>query len=239
MEEKELKTSWKQRIFIIIIAIIMVGSIMASYIAIVVSGANSSTSDTSDEIDYAKIAELQEEYKKKQAELTELSQADYQRFVKHKSEVVKGYNETSANENGVQTNDIEKGTGDKIADDNYLAYYLGWCADETIFDSSFDNAENPTGFIKIIDPSIGMIEGWSTGVEGMRIGGIREITIPSNLAYKDSDVACGANKPLKFMVLAAAKEGELAKLSDEMTEIQMRIQYAYYGIDYDSVTNEE
>ena len=39
MDEKELKTSTKQRVFIILIAVLMVGSIIASYAAIVISGA--------------------------------------------------------------------------------------------------------------------------------------------------------------------------------------------------------
>lgn len=236
MDEKELKTSTKQRVFIILIAILMVGSIIASYAAIVISGSQGSSSDTP-EVDEAKIAEYQAEYEKKSSELKELSKDDFKRFVSHKSEVVKAYNETSANEGGVQTRDIEKGSGDKVTSDNYLAYYVGWCADETVFDSSFDNAESPTAFKGVLDPSVGLIEGWTKGVEGMRIDGIREVTIPGELAYGDSQEICGGtNKPLKFMIMAKAKEGKLAELAQEMTELQMRIQYAYYGIDYDSVS---
>ena len=41
MDEKELKTSPKQRFFIILIAVIMLGSIIASYIAIVINGSKS------------------------------------------------------------------------------------------------------------------------------------------------------------------------------------------------------
>lgn len=236
MDEKELKTSTKQRVFIILIAILMVGSIIASYAAIVISGSQGSSSDTP-EVDEAKIAEYQAEYEKKSSELKELSKDDFKRFVSHKGEVVKAYNEASANEGGVQTRDIEKGSGDKVTSDNYLAYYVGWCADETVFDSSFDNAESPTAFKGVLDPSVGLIEGWTKGVEGMRIDGIREVTIPGELAYGDSQEICGGtNKPLKFMIMAKAKEGKLAELAKEMTELQMRIQYAYYGIDYDSVS---
>ena len=236
MDEKELKTSTKQRVFIILIAILMVGSIIASYAAIVISGSQGSSSDTP-EVDEAKIAEYQAEYEKKSSELKELSKDDFKRFVSHKGEVVKAYNETSANEGGVQAQDIEKGSGDKVTSDNYLAYYVGWCADESVFDSSFDNADNPTAFKGVLDPSVGLIEGWTKGVEGMRIDGIREVTIPGELAYGDSQEICGGtNKPLKFMIMAKAKEGKLAELAKEMTELQMRIQYAYYGIDYDSVS---
>lgn len=238
MDEKELKTSTKQRVFIILIAILMVGSIIASYAAIVVSGSQGKSSDNT-EVDEEKIAEYQAEYEEKIAEFQKLTEDDYQRFVSYKGEV-KAYNEASANEGGVKTRDLLDGSGDKVTDDNYLAYYIGWCADESVFDSSFDDDENPTGFTNVLDPSVGLIEGWSKGVEGMKIGGIREITIPGELAYGDTTEICGGyNKPLKFMIMTTAKEGKLAELSDEMMELGMRIQYAYYGIDYDSVSGME
>ena len=240
MDEKELKTSTKQRVFIILIAILMVGSIIASYAAIVINGSRGSTSDTTSEVDSAKIAEIQAEYEDKVKELEELSKDDFKSFVGYKTEVLKAYNETSANDNGVQTKDLKKGSGASVNDDNYLAYYLGWCADETVFDSSFDDDDNPTSFANVLDPSVGLIEGWTKGVEGMKIGGIREVTIPGNLAYGDSTEICGGyNKPLKFMIMAVAKEGKLAKVADEMSELQMRLQYAYYGIDFDDISENE
>lgn len=239
MDEKELKTSPKQRIFIILIAVFMVGSIIASYAAIVISGSqSSSSSDSTSEIDEAKVAEYQEAYEKVKSEFTEATKGDYDKFIKYKGDTVKAYNETSANENGVTKNDIEVGTGAEVSDDNYLAYYVGWCADETVFDSSFDDNTNPTGFAKILDPTLGMIEGWNTGVEGMKLGGIREITVPGSLAYGESREICGGkNKPLKFMIFAKEKTDALNDLSKRLDEASMRYQYALYGIDYDSVSS--
>ena len=43
MEEKELKTSPTQRAFIIVIAVIMLGSIIAGYVGIVMNGSKSSS----------------------------------------------------------------------------------------------------------------------------------------------------------------------------------------------------
>ena len=234
MEEKELKTSPKQRIFIIIIAIIMLGSMIAGYAAIVISGSAGQQTETA-EIDDAKVAEYEEAYNAKLAEFKEETKKDYERFMRYESGVVKGYNETSANEGGVVKKDVREGSGDKITENNYLAYYVGWCADETIFDSSFDDNDNPTSFAKILDPSLGMIEGWTQGVEGMKLGGIREITIPGELAYGDSMEICGGtNKPLKFLVMAVENKDPIKTLSAEMDEAYMRYQYAQYGIDYDS-----
>ncbi len=242
MEEKELKTSPKQRVFIIVIAVIMLGSIIAGYAAIIMNGGKSSASDTDSSIDEAKVAEYQEAYEAKLAEFTEKTKDDYDRFMRYSKGEIKGYNETSANENGLQTRDLRQGDGRELtsSDTDYLAYYVGWCADESVFDSSFDDNDNPTAFGKILDASLGMIEGWNQGVSGMKINGIREITIPGELAYGDSMEICGGtNKPLKFIVMAKAKEDPLKTLASEVDEAYMRVQYAQYGIDYDSVSQEE
>lgn len=238
MDEKELKTSTKQRVFIAVIAILMVGSIIASYAAIILGGSSSSATGST-EVDETKIAEYETAYNELQAEFSEASKDDFDKFVKYKSEIT-AYNETAANEGGVQVKDLVKGSGDKIGDGDtdYLAYYVGWCADESVFDSSFDNNDNPTAFVKILDASLGMIEGWNQGVEGMRIGGIREITVPGELAYSDSMEICGGyDKPLKFIVMTKAKEDPLKTLASELDTAYMRLQYAYYGVDYDEMVN--
>lgn len=239
MDEKELKTSPKQRVFIILIAVLMVGSIVASYSAIVISGSQGASSDTTSQVDEAKVAEYQKAYEEKVAKFKEATKGDFDKFIGYEKDVVKAYNEAGANEPGVKTNDLSKGSGDKVTDDNYLAYYVGWCADESIFDSSFDSNDNPTGFAKILDPSLGMIEGWSAGVEGMRLGGIREITIPGELAYGDQMEICGGyNKPLKFLVMAVENKDPIKSLSDELDEAYMKYQYASYGVNYDDVSQD-
>ena len=234
MDEKELKTSTKQRIFIGLIAILMLGSIIAGYAAIIVNGSQSSSS-TDNKVDQAKVAEYQEAYDKKVAEFSEATKSDFDNFIAFKSEI-KGYNETSANEEGVKTRDLKKGTGDKIDENTqYLAYYVGWCADESIFDSSFNDNDNPTSFSKILDASLGMIEGWNEGIKGMRFDGVREITVPGELAYGESMEICGGkNKPLKFLVMPKAKEDPLKTLASELDSAYMRLQYANYGVDYDT-----
>ena len=236
MEEKELRTSPKQRVFIILIAIFMVGSIVASYAAIVISGAQGGSSATG-EIDETKVSEYAEAYEQVKTEFAEATKSDFNEFIKFKSEVA-AYNETSANENGVQTKDLKIGTGKELTSDDseYLAYYVGWCADESIFDSSYDDNTNPTAFAKILDASLGMIEGWTLGVEGMKLEGIREITVPGELAYGDQMEICGGtNKPLKYIVYAKEKTDTLNNLSLKLDDAYMRYQYALYGIDYDSI----
>lgn len=239
MDEKELKTSPKQRILIIVIAVVMLGSIIASYAAIVMNGNKSSSASETSNIDEAKVVEYEEAYHKKVDEFSQTTKSDYEKFMEYKGEI-KAYNEAAANSSGVVTKDLKEGSGvevDAESGSNYLAYYVGWCADESVFDSSFDDNENPTVFAKVLDPALGMIEGWKSGVEGMKIGGVREVTVPSELAYADKMEICGGyNKPLKFLIMVVAKEDPLKSMADELDEAYMRYQYAMYGIDYDTVT---
>ena len=91
-------------------------------------------------------------------------------------------------------------------------------------------------FARALDPSLGMIEGWNVGVDGMRIGGIREITIPGELAYGDQMEICGGySKPLRFLIMAIENKDPVKSLNSKIEEAYMRYQYALYGVDYDEV----
>jgi len=58
-------------------------------------------------------------------------------------------------------------------------HYTGWLEDNTKFDSSKDR--NQAFSFKL---GAGMvIKGWDEGVAGMKIGGTRKLTIPSELGY--------------------------------------------------------
>ena len=58
-------------------------------------------------------------------------------------------------------------------------HYTGWLTDGTKFDSSLDRKE-PFSF------NLGkseVIQGWDKGVAGMKVGGKRKLTIPSEMGY--------------------------------------------------------
>lgn len=231
MDQKLLKTSWKQRVVIVMIALLMIFSFVASYVAIVLSNNKSSSNDTANNEEMTKI---QEEYQAKSEEITayaeKLSEKYFDTLKGYKSRV-KSYNATTANSDGLKTTDLKEGDGRELkADDtDYFAYYIGWCADESVFDSSFDSMDNPTALKTPLSASAGLIEGWNQGVIGMKLNGVREITIPGELAYGDSQEICGGkNSPLKFVVLTFADEG-MKKLATEADEIMERLYAAYYA----------
>ena len=76
--------------------------------------------------------------------------------------------------------DTKVGTGAEAATGKLVSvHYTGWLADGTKFDSSKDRNQ-PFGF------QLGagqVIKGWDQGVVGMKVGGIRKLTIPPSLGY--------------------------------------------------------
>ena len=81
---------------------------------------------------------------------------------------------------GLQYDDTVIGDGAQAKDgDTVSVHYTGWLEDNTKFDSSKDR--NQAFSFKL---GAGMvIKGWDEGVAGMKIGGTRKLTIPSELGY--------------------------------------------------------
>lgn len=84
----------------------------------------------------------------------------------------------------LKTTDIVVGTGAQAAKGSTVTvHYTGWIYKNgrrgKKFDSSLD-ASQPFTF-KLGAGEV--IEGWDRGIEGMRVGGKRELIIPPNLAY--------------------------------------------------------
>jgi FKBP-type peptidyl-prolyl cis-trans isomerase len=79
----------------------------------------------------------------------------------------------------LQITDIRVGDGE-IAPENatITAHYTGaLCSDGTIFQSSHDFGKPVTFGLDQV------IKGWTQGVPGMKVGGIRRLVIPAQLAY--------------------------------------------------------
>ena len=83
-------------------------------------------------------------------------------------------------DSGLKYEDLVAGEGEAAtAGQTVRVHYTGWLTDGTKFDSSLDR-NDPFSF-----PLGGgrVIRGWDEGVQGMRIGGKRKLTIPSQLGY--------------------------------------------------------
>jgi FKBP-type peptidyl-prolyl cis-trans isomerase FkpA len=82
-------------------------------------------------------------------------------------------------ESGLYFRDISVGTGAVAQNGKTVSvYYQGWLASGTRFD--FRTSGAPFAF------TLGtgqVIRGWDQGVAGMRVGGKRQLVIPSALAY--------------------------------------------------------
>lgn len=86
-------------------------------------------------------------------------------------------------DSGLKYEDLVEGDGD-IAESGQMVsvHYTGWLTDGSKFDSSKDrNApfDFPLGAGRVI-------RGWDEGVQGMKIGGTRKLTIPPQLGYGQS-----------------------------------------------------
>ncbi|MBV9183109.1 MAG: FKBP-type peptidyl-prolyl cis-trans isomerase [Acidobacteria bacterium] len=81
---------------------------------------------------------------------------------------------------GLEYWDIRKGTGPEATSGHKVrVHYTGWLTNGKKFDSSVD-AGRPFSF------TLGggeVIKGWDEGVAGMKVGGKRQLKIPSDLAY--------------------------------------------------------
>lgn len=89
--------------------------------------------------------------------------------------------------NGLKIDDTKIGTGRiAAAGTTVVVHYTGWLSDDKAadghgkkFDSSVDRKEPfsfPLGMGKVI-------KGWDQGVDGMKVGGKRTLTIPADLGY--------------------------------------------------------
>ena len=135
MDQKQLKTSWQMRVLFGVIAFLMLFSTVAVYALIVISNSNSKKADTATSEEVAKLNE-QLEAKKKEVDgiASQLSAKYYETMLGYRANV-KPYNAKSVDNAGLKQIDLKEGDGEEIKEDSsYYSYYIGWCADESVFD---------------------------------------------------------------------------------------------------------
>jgi peptidylprolyl isomerase len=78
---------------------------------------------------------------------------------------------------GLKIRDLKEGTGELCPEKaSVTVRYTGWLLNGVVFDSNKDS--DPVTFA--LDE---VIKGWTKGIPGMRVGGIRKLVIPADLAY--------------------------------------------------------
>lgn len=188
-----------QRIGIWVIAIVMTIGTIGSFAVMVLANKNSN-------VDQARLEKVTAEYKKStdayqakvDAQAMQLSEKYFAEFNQYASRPAK------FDRDGVKTlekNDLKVGDGEVLGKDaTFTAYYLGWTPDGKVFDGSIDGAKLKAPFTAA--PG-GVIPGWTKGVEGMKVGGVRELTIPSDDAYGETGQgdSIPPNTPLKFVIM--------------------------------------
>lgn len=213
-----MATPRSQRIGIWIIAVVMVVGTLGSFAVIVLANQNSS-------VDQARLNELttkyQEDTKKYQAKVDaqakDLSKKYFDDFNEYADRPAK-FDRDGVDK--LKKDDLKDGDGKKLGKDaTFTAYYLGWTPDGKVFDGSIDGKQLKAPFTAA--PG-GVIEGWTKGVEGMKVGGVRELTIPSDQAYgeKGSGDSIAPNTPLKFviMVIPTPKTIPQPEMPEELLE---------------------
>jgi FKBP-type peptidyl-prolyl cis-trans isomerase len=108
--------------------------------------------------------------------------------------------------NGLKYETLKPGSGEQVkAGQTAKVHYVGTLTDGTVFDSSRQRGE-PFSFV------IGageVIEGWERGIAGMKVGELRKLSIPPDLAYKSQGKGTiPPNSTLLFEVELLGVEGK-------------------------------
>lgn len=194
-----MATRRSQRIGIWVIAGALTIGTIGGFLAMVLAPRNEAS-------DKARLQQLMSEYTKEteayktkaDAQATELSGKYFATFNQYASRPA-AFNAEEVKE--LKKEDLKVGDGETITkDSSFSAYYIGWNPSGKVFDSSIDG-----GKLKAPLPVTpgGVITGWTEGVDGMKVGGVRELTIPADKAYgatgQGADIP--ANTPLKFVIM--------------------------------------
>ena len=195
-----------QRYSIWVILILTIVSTVALY----VSSFLQTESNSEAQKKQSQVLKKYQDYRKKvEEQAKELSVKYYDSFKEYEKAPV-AFNAASVKE--LTKKDLKEGNGEEFTDSTtkFQAYYIGWKPDGTVFDSSFSNGslKSPVVFKKD-NNEWNVIKGWSEGLKGMKVGGIRELTIPADKAYgaqgspnnEDSSKSIAPNTPLKFIVM--------------------------------------
>lgn len=180
-----MATPKSQRIGIWIIVIVMSVGTIGTYFALVLG-------NTNDE---------------KQSQDQQKAMDDYYAVIKEQAKAkqpLAGYEATkfdAASVTALGQEDLVVGEGQEVKlNDKIKVSYTGWTPDGAVFDSTTKSGANTPAEFSL---SVGsLIDGWTAGIPGMKVGGVRKLTIPAVQAYgaTGSQPLIAPNTPLQFLV---------------------------------------
>lgn len=227
-----MATTKGQRIGIWVIAGTMMIGTIGGFIAMMVQPGNDARDQAALEAEQKDYQQAMDEYQKKvAAQAAELSQKYHSEFAGYTARVG-AFAAEDVKE--LKTEDLKVGDGEEVKDDTHVAmYYIGWNPEGVVFDQSLDGDTLKAPFDVPGPAKTSVIEGWQKGVVGMKIGGIRELTIPAAMAYGEqgSGEHIKPNMPLQFVVMAIAPPEKIAE--PEMpprVKKQYERMYRQYGV---------
>jgi FKBP-type peptidyl-prolyl cis-trans isomerase FkpA len=179
-----MATSRAQQIGIWTIAIVLTIGTIASFVAIVIGNDNQQNQAVREQEQQEELMrQLQEQY------VASLEPMD-------------GYSASAFDADAVTELKVDvlvEGTGEVLEPtDTINAHYFGWLSNGELFDSTNkkDADDEPATF-----SLAQVIEGWTEGLSGQKVGSVVELTIPADKAYgTQGSGSIPANSPLKFIV---------------------------------------
>jgi FKBP-type peptidyl-prolyl cis-trans isomerase len=185
------KTPGWQRWIIWVIAIIMFGGTILTYVVILV--ANNNTDANPNQIAYNKYLEkLQKEQEEAVAKQKEV-EAKYVMFDEAYKDKIGEFVAAEVTELTAET--LKEGDGEvATGTDTISANYTGWDATGRIFDTTRKTAEGEAAPIEF--SLMGVIQGWTQGLTGKKVGGVYYLTIPASLAYGEGEGVDASGRPL-------------------------------------------
>ena len=182
-----MATKKSERIGVIIVMIVLLVGAIGSYVTMALSIDN----EAQEQADY--LAQYQQ-YLDQQKEAAQQN-AD-------ESEALPNYSARTFDASQVDSLSIEvllPGDGETVTEtDTVNVSYFGWTSDGKIFDSTkkLEADDAPVSF-----SLSSVIEGWTTGVSGQKVGSVIRLTIPSAQAYGSSGSGIiPADAPLEFII---------------------------------------
>ena len=202
-----MATKKSQRIAIWVIAVTLTVGTIGSFLVMALASQN-------EQQDQIRLQEAYQEYQTRTDERNSKLSDKYYPVLKKYEDMPAKFDAKSVKK--LTHKDLKVGDGETVSDDTKLAmYYIGWKPNGEVFDQSIegDALKDPLFDNVGLEAGLGnasLIEGWKEGLKGMKLHGVRLLTIPSDMAYGEQESEdIPANTPLKFVVLAIPAPEEI------------------------------